>query len=104
MDERFEEGSVDERFEEGPREGALQEFLHGGPRSEEWRLWREALEGRLDALKKQRMDVAGAEAEELDKSIRELEEQINALATEEIISEYVEAEIDLSLNTMDPEE
>ena len=93
------------RRDEEKREELVQDFLQGGPQSEEWRLWREALEKRLAELKKQRKSLSGeGGAKELDEMIEETEKQINALATEEIISEFVESEIDLALNTAEDDE
>ncbi len=87
------------------RDEVVEDFLQGGPRSEEWRNWREALERRLADLKRERNGLEkGEERSELDAMIDETETQINALATEEIISEFVEAEIDLSLNTAEDED
>ena len=89
------------------RERLLEDFLTGGPRSEEWRLWREALQKRLADLKRRRGELEGeseGEARELQEMIAETEAQIDALATEEVISEFVESEIDLSLNTIEKEE
>jgi len=86
------------------REEVVDEFLRGGPRSEEWRQWRDALERRLAALKKTRSKLSGGDVKEIDRQIDEIENQIDALATEEIISEFVESEIDLSLNAVEPED
>jgi hypothetical protein len=89
----------------GQREEVVSDFLQGGPKSEEWRLWREALERRRSALRQERADLKeGADPGALDEKIEEIEEQINALATEEIISEFVESEVDISLNTIDEDE
>lgn len=90
---------------EEDRERLLGDFLQGGPRSEEWRVWRESLEKRLSDLKRQRREMtAGEDFSALDAMIDETETQINALATEEVISEFVEHEIALSLNTADADE
>ncbi|MBW3622408.1 MAG: hypothetical protein KY468_03250 [Armatimonadetes bacterium] len=90
---------------EDERERMVEDFLQGGPRSEEWRQWREALEKRLLNLKQQRSEGGeGVDSSALDGMIEETEAQINALATEEIISEFVESEIELSLNTIEREE
>jgi len=90
--------------EESPREGALDQMLQGGPRSQAWRQWREALERRLTDLRRQKSDASGPDAAEIGAKIEEMEQQINALATEEIISEFVESEIDLVLNSAEDEE
>jgi len=83
-----------------PREETLDQMLEGGPRSESWRVWREALERRLADLVKQKEGLSDPTSlAEVDEKIAEMEAQINALATEEIISEFVESEVDLILNT-----
>ena len=94
---------------EDDRDRVVEDFLQGGPRSEEWRLWREALAKRLADLKRSRRELGergGSEKEihDLNEMIEETEAQINALATEEVISEFVEAEIDLSLNTQEKDD
>ena len=67
---------------------------------ETWRDWREALEGRLKRLKAQRKaPEEGDDLPAIDAMIAETEAQIDALGTEEIISTFVEAEVDLALNS-----
>ncbi len=86
--------------DERQREETIHEFLGGGPRSEEWRIWRDTLERRLAEMSRERQKSDDpAEQETLDQRIAVAEEQIDALATEEIISEFVESEIHLSMNT-----
>jgi hypothetical protein len=93
------------RDREEKRDEVMGDFLQGGPKSEEWRLWREALERKRSILLQERANLEeGADPAPLDEQIEELELQINALATEEIISEFVEAEVDLSLNTLEEDE
>lgn len=94
---------------EDDRDRTLEDFLQGGPRSEEWRLWRVALQKRLADLKKRRRELKGSEDTEeerrsLDEMIGETEAQILTLATEEVITEFVESEVDLSLNTIEGED
>ncbi len=72
-------------------ERLLAEVLGDYPRAEQWRLWREALEERLEKLLKEKEK---AESEETwDERIEELRRYIAALREEEIITEFVEHQV-----------
>jgi hypothetical protein len=63
------------------------------------------LELRLQRLKRERSESKDKdEVIAINERIEEIEDQIEALTTEEIISEFVEAEVNLSLNSVEPEE
>ena len=74
------------------REQAIDEFMDGQPRANQWREMRVALAGRLkDSLAVREEAISkGEPTVKLDRKVRELREQINALAEEEAISQFVE--------------
>lgn len=73
-------------------EQALDDFLEGQPRAEQWRGYREALAARLrDAIAAR--DTAAADDPQrpnLDARVEELREMVHALAEEEAITQFVE--------------
>jgi len=75
-----------------PTERAVDEFLGGGPRAEEWRRMRAALENRLaDLLATQDSLSAGDPGKaRLAKRIAEATAQVEALREEEAVSRFVE--------------
>jgi hypothetical protein len=84
------------------RDEALDDLLDEGLRSETWREWRQALEKRLAELRADQADHE--DPSEVDARIHELEAQIDALGVEEIITEFVESQVDLVLNSAEEDE
>ncbi|HID06996.1 MAG TPA: hypothetical protein EYP10_07580 [Armatimonadetes bacterium] len=70
----------------------IEEILEGQPRAAQWREWREALEERLQHLIDMR-ERGIIEHDDLDEYIRDLEEKVQALREQEIITEFVEQQI-----------
>jgi hypothetical protein len=83
-----------------PDDVVLDEFLGEQPRAETWRVLRETLEARLtDALAERgRGDTSAA----LERRIRELREQIAALAQEEAVTRFVEDSVRATLARPEP--
>jgi hypothetical protein len=84
---------------EAIREQAIDDFMEGQPRADQWREMRQALADRLkDALASREEAVAtGSPTLKFDRKIRELRDQVNALAEEEAISQFVEDSVRQSL-------
>lgn len=85
-------------------EKAIEEFLEGGPRAEEWRAMRQALEGRLSGLHREREQSDPEQRAGLDKQIAALKRQVTTLETEEAVTRFVEDQIKISLARADIEE
>lgn len=70
----------------------LDTFLEGKPRSETWQRLKESLQQRLDALRIERdaCDKADPGYDALDRKVKELRQQVAALAEEEAITRFVE--------------
>ncbi len=81
------------------REQAIDDFLDGQPRADQWRSMRESLEDRLRDSRAARdaETAAGRPTAPLDRKIRELRAQIEALAQEEAVTQFVEDSVRSSL-------
>ena len=78
----------------------IEEFLEGQPRAEMWRELRETLAARLkDAVAERDALPEGDSARAgLEKRVRELREQVAALAQEEAVTQFVEDSVRASLS------
>ncbi|MBV9850810.1 MAG: hypothetical protein JO250_14140 [Armatimonadetes bacterium] len=89
-------------------ERIIEEFLGGNPRATEWRALRQALEGRLISLRRQRQREAEDGAPEarlasLDAQITALDRQVATLETEEAVAQFVEDSIKYTVAQSDLE-
>ena len=76
----------------------LDEFLGDTPRATEWRGLREALHGRLKAMRRSRdMETEPLALQALETQIATLRKQVAALETEEVVAQFVEDSIKASL-------
>lgn len=85
---------------EQDRDDIIEEFLDGQPRAEYWRELRQALAERLREAVQYQKTLAPDAPGYADSTARveELREQVNALATEEIITQFVEESITSTVN------
>ena len=78
----------------------IEDFLEGHPRANQWREMRETLQARLaDAIVAR--DAAPPESREktaLERKVRELREQVQALLTEEAVTQFVEDSVRATLS------
>lgn len=84
-------------------EQVIDDFFEGSPRADELRRMRDALSDRLRALRRQRAE-SGDDAPRLTAQIAAMERQIEALKTEEAVSQFVEDSIKVTLAKAEPEE
>ena len=82
-----------------PRDEVIEDFLGGAPRAEKWREDREALQSRYrDAVAaRDQADPDDPDFVALEKRVRELRDQIAALAEEEAVTQFVEDSVRASL-------
>jgi hypothetical protein len=82
----------------------IEEFLDGQPRAGVWRELREALAARLaDAVAERDAAPEGdLRRAELDKRVRELRDQVAALAQEEAVTQFVEDSVRATLTRPRP--
>jgi hypothetical protein len=76
---------------------AIRRFLGDRPDSEQWREWRNALEDRLKRLLAEREAAAPEEQPHLDARAAELRRQIVALEQEEMVTEFIEDSVRVTL-------
>lgn len=76
---------------------AVERFLEGQPGSAELGEWRATLQERLTALRQERELGHPDQAGRLEREIRKLEKQIDALAAEEAITGFVEESVRVTL-------
>lgn len=76
----------------------IDEFMEDAPRAREWRAMREALQERLKSL---RLEIKAATDIEtviaLQRRVSQTQEQIAALKQEEVVSQFVEDSLRVSL-------
>ncbi len=87
-----------------PNEQAVDDFLEGAPRADTWRDLRETLVARL---KDARTDLEAVTPDdprrpERERRVRELREQVAALAREEAVTQFVEESVRASLSRPRP--
>ncbi len=80
----------------------IEEFLGDTPRASQWRALRQSLGERLGGLRQTRASEAQTGSDEerlarLDKEIAALERQVAALQTEEVVAEFVESSLHVTL-------
>src|SRR3569833_1486456 len=76
---------------EDEEEKIIDEFMGDSGRAEQWRAMRESLEDRLRALQAARAASTSTEASAaLDRKIVQVAQQVAALETEEVVSQFVE--------------
>ena len=87
-----------------PREEIVEDFLGGAPRAQQWRAYREALQDRYrDAVAaRDSADPDSPDFVSLEKRVRELREQVQALAEEEAVTQFVEDSVRASLTRPRP--
>ncbi len=83
-------------------DSVIEEFLGDTPRAAQWRALRQSLAERLRGLRATRLLEAQTHAEgekltRLDKEIAALERQVAALETEEVVAEFVENSLHVTL-------
>jgi len=83
-------------------ESVIEEFLGDTPRAAQWRALRQSLAERLRGLRTARLleaqtDPEGEKLTRLDKEIAALERQVAALKTEEVVAEFVENSLHVTL-------
>jgi hypothetical protein len=72
-------------------DAVVEQVLEGQPRAQEWREWKQALQLRLDSLLRERAAPGPmADLVRLDETIAETRDQIQALSTEQVITQFVE--------------
>ncbi len=76
---------------------AIREFLGERPDAAQWRQWRETLEERLRRLLAARAGAPSEAQAELAGRIAELRNQIAALEQEELITEFIEDSVRVTL-------
>lgn len=82
----------------------IDDFLEGRPRADTWRELRETLQARLRDAVAERDAVAGDAPRRagLDRRVRELRDQVAALAQEEAVTQFVEDSVRASLTRPGP--
>ncbi|BDI28307.1 hypothetical protein CCAX7_003580 [Capsulimonas corticalis] len=79
-------------------EDAIEEFMGDNPRASEWRALRLSLTDRLKSLLRQHeQETDLGTLANLERQIHTLREQINALGTEEIVSQFVEDSVRVTI-------
>ncbi len=88
----------------GPQdeESIIEEFLGDAPRAAQWRALRQSLGERLGGLRRTRSveaqtDPGSDRVAQIDKEILALERQVAALQTEEVVAEFVENSLHVTL-------
>ena len=78
----------------------IEEFLEGQPRAQTWRSLRETLQARLEdaVASRDAIDPEDPRRTILERKVRELREQVAALAQEEAITQFVEDSVRASLS------
>lgn len=78
----------------------IEEFLEGQPRAQTWRALKETLAARLADTKASyaALDPDDPRRAGLERKLRELREQVRALAEEEAVTQFVEESVRASLN------
>ncbi len=84
------------------KDSIIEEFLGDTPRAAQWRALRQSLAERLGGLRRARLleaqtDPASEKLTRLDKEIASLERQVAALETEEVVAEFVENSLHVTL-------
>jgi len=83
---------------EDEEEKIIDEFMGDSGRAEQWRAMRESLEDRLRALKAERAASPSTEASAaLARKIVQVAQQVEALETEEVVSQFVEDSVRATL-------
>lgn len=83
-------------------DSVIEEFLGDTPRASQWRALRQSLGERLKGLRAARLleaqtDPDSEKGTRLDKEIAALERQVAALQTEEVVAEFVENSLHVTL-------
>ena len=79
-------------------EDAIDEFMGDNPRAAEWRALRLSLTDRLKPLIRERdIEIDPSARASLDRQIVTLRQQIDALGTEEIVSQFVEDSVRVTI-------
>jgi hypothetical protein len=76
---------------------AVRDFLGERPDAAQWRQWRETLVERLRRLRAQQAAAPAEARPELDARIAELKKQIAALEQEELVTEFIEDSVRVTL-------
>jgi hypothetical protein len=76
---------------------AIRSFLGDRPDSGQWREWRQSLEERLKRLLAERESAAPEERSRFDARVAELRRQIVALQQEEMVTEFIEDSVRVTL-------
>jgi len=78
----------------------IEDFLEGHPRANQWREMRETLQARLvNALADRDAALPGSrEKTAAERKVRELREQVEALRTEEAVTQFVEDSVRATLS------
>jgi hypothetical protein len=87
-----------------PNEQAVDDFLEGAPRADTWRDLRETLAARLADARSdlELLPPDDPRRPEREKRVRELREQVAALAREEAVTQFVEESVRASLSRPRP--
>lgn len=87
-----------------PNEQAVDDFLEGAPRANTWRDLRETLAARLRDARSdlELLPQDDPRRHDLEKRVRELREQVAALAREEAVTQFVEESVRASLSRPHP--
>jgi hypothetical protein len=82
----------------------IEEFLEGKPRADTWRELRETLQARLQDAVAARDTAAPDDPRRaaLERKVREMKEQVAALAQEEAVTRFVEDSVRASLSRPRP--
>ena len=82
----------------------IEEFLEGQPRAETWRSLRETLQTRLEdaVASRDAIEPDDPRRSALERKVRELREQVAALAREEAVTQFVEDSVRASLSRPRP--
>jgi hypothetical protein len=78
-------------------EQAIQQFLGDRPRAEEWARMRRTLQDRMQRLQAEREAAAPDARAALDARLKTLAEQIAALEQEELVTQFVEDSVRVTL-------
>ena len=79
-------------------EKIIDDFMGDNGRANEWRAMRESLQARLLALKSERASSTIPDAiVSLDRRISQIAEQVRALEMEEVVSQFVEDSVRVTL-------
>ena len=78
-------------------QAAIEQFLEGKPSSAQFREWRETLVTRSRRLRQELKDADPARAPQLRARLAEMDRQIAVLEQEELITEFVEDSVRVTL-------